>query len=438
MASPRAPASAIRERNLASVLEALRERQPAARADLAARTGLSKPTVGASLRSFEAAGLIREFGRSTGRRGPAASLYELVPDAVLVLGIDIGARYLRAVLADLDGREVDEMSLRLPRARADDVIEGVRAIAERMSARKSSVELAVVGTPGVIDPASGRISAAPNIEGWDGVLAEHLLSDALGVPVLVENDVNLAALGEQQAGAGRDADSFAYLNIGSGLGAGIILHGTLHRGARGAAGEVGFLPVGDDPFARRHREHGGPMEERLSSHALVEIAKQMSNSTRSTLQAPFDVQAIFDSARCGDPLGRELVRYTAEQISVCVAGLTAVVDLELVLLGGGIGVNGDLLLADARAATAKLVPAAPRIECASLGKHAISTGAVAAGLEAARRRVLERIVGPGDGPSGSTPGLTVHEPAPAPKSPVKRNSPSRTSAATAELRPPHD
>lgn len=391
MAELRAPVSALRARNIATLLEALQARRPVSRADLSQVTGLSKPTVGAALRSFQAAGLVREFGRTTGRRGPSASLYDLVPDAVLVLGVDIGARYVRAELADLDGRAIDEVSLPLARPHADEVLASVRAIAERIAPRRGSMELAVIGSPGVIDPISGRISAAPTIEGWEGVLAQSVLADALDLPVQVENDVNLAALGEQQAGAGRSTESFAYLNIGSGLGAGIVLHGNLHRGARGAAGEVGFLPVGADPFAGQ-REHGGAMEAQLSRHALVELAERLSGGIQTSLTRPFEVQALFDAARIGDALGRAVVAHTAQQIAVCVAGLTSVVDLDLVLIGGGVGVNGDLLLADVRTATAELVPAPPHVECAVLGEHAVRTGAVAVALEAARQRLVSRLV----------------------------------------------
>jgi predicted NBD/HSP70 family sugar kinase len=393
MQEPPTASTAIREQNLRAVLEALRERRPASRADLALLTGLSKPTVGTALRRFESAGLVRQYGRTTGRRGPSASLYDLVPDAVLVLGIDIGARYVRGVLCDLNGDPVEELTLQLARPHADEVLESVREIARRIATVIDRTELAVAGSPGVVDPATGRISAAPNIEGWDGVLAEHVLADALGLPVRVDNDVNLAALGEHRAGAGRDVESFAYVNIGSGLGAGIILHGRLHRGARGAAGEVGFLPVGDDPFAATQREHAGAMEARLSSHALVELAERLTaTTTASTLSAPFDVQSLFDAARTGDPLGRAVVAHAAREIAVCVAGLTSVVDLELVLLGGGIGINGELLLPDVRTATAKLVPAPPQIECAALHERAVRTGAIAVGLEVTRRNVVHRLV----------------------------------------------
>ena len=383
----------VREHNTHAVLEALREARPASRADLALRTGLSKPTVGAALRALGGAGLVREYGRTTGRRGPSASLYELVPEAALVLGIDVGARYVRAVLADLDGRSLHETTEQLARPHADAVLESLRAIRSGIEESVERVELAVVGTPGIVDPASGRINAAPNIEAWEGVLAERVIGDVLGLPVRVDNDVNLAALGERTAGGGRDADSFAYLNIGSGLGAGIVLHGQLHRGARGAAGEVGFLPVGADPFEPDGRRHGGPMEARLSDRALVQQAERLSTTAASTLHPPFDVETLFEAARAGDALGRAVVAYAARATAVCIAGLTSVVDLELVLLGGGIGINGgDLLLPEVRAALAELVPAPPEIHRSELGERAVDVGAVAVGLEIARATIVNRVV----------------------------------------------
>jgi predicted NBD/HSP70 family sugar kinase len=387
-----ATSTAIREHNLGAVLDVLRLHRPVSRADLAARTGLSKPTVGGALRTFEAAGLVREYGRTTGRRGPSASLYELVADAVLVLGVDIGARYVRVVLADLDRRPVDEMTLPLARADAASVLGAVREMRERVGDAARRVELAVVGSPGVVDPATGRMSSAPNINGWEGLLAENVLGETLGLPVRVENDVNLAALGEQAQGAGRDVDSFGYLNVGSGLGAGIVLHGHLHRGARGAAGEVGFLPVGSDPFAAEHRAHGGALEARLSSQGLIAEAQRLAGDVESALTPPFEVQALFEAARAGDPLGRAVAAYAARETAVCVASLSAVVDLELVLLGGGIGANDDLLLPDVRAAVRQLVPAPPRIERASLGERAVRVGAVAVALDSARQTVIRRLV----------------------------------------------
>src|SRR4051812_24344994 len=133
MPPPTPVSAAIRERNMGSVLEALRARRPASRADIADMTGLSKPTVGGALRSFESAGLVREYGRITGRRGPAASLYDLVPDAALVLGIDIGSHHVRALVSDLDGETVEELTLELARPDAAAVLESAREIARRVA-----------------------------------------------------------------------------------------------------------------------------------------------------------------------------------------------------------------------------------------------------------------------------------------------------------------
>jgi predicted NBD/HSP70 family sugar kinase len=384
----------IREQNLRALLAVLRDHGPAARADIVARTGLSTPTVSAGLRAFEAELVIREFGRTTGRRGPRASLYDLRHDAVLVLGIDLGARHVRAVLTGLDGEVLEAFDMALARPRADDVLAAVRSLPDRIGTRYDRVELAVVGTPGIVDPESGRVGTVPNIEGWEGILAADAVGEALGLPVQVENDVNLAALGEQARGAGHGIEDFAYLSVGTGVGAGIVVRGRLYRGARGAAGEVAFLPVGPDPFDLPDRRRRGAMEAGLSALGVEGIARRLARSGEAGPAGggPFDAESLFAAARGGDPLGRAVALETARRIATCVAAMTAVLDLELVLLGGGIGANADLLLPDVRAALAQLVPAPPRVEAATLGERAVATGAVAVGLELAVERVIERML----------------------------------------------
>src|SRR3954470_7654883 len=126
MPSPTLISASIREHSMRAMIQACLDGRPFSRADLAARTGLSKPTVSGVLRIFQDAGLVREYGRTTGRRGPSATLYDLVPDIVLTLGIDIGTHYVRAALADLDGRMVDEWTVALPHPRTADILAGLR------------------------------------------------------------------------------------------------------------------------------------------------------------------------------------------------------------------------------------------------------------------------------------------------------------------------
>jgi predicted NBD/HSP70 family sugar kinase len=381
--SSRGPGAELRARNLRAVLGALRATPRLSRAELAARTGLSKPTVGSALRALEDAGLVCEAGRTTGRRGPSASLHEVVADAVLVLGLGIGAGRVRAVAADLAGDVHDEIDVPLDRADAEHVIAAMTAVRERLGDPR--VELAVAGSPGVLDPRSGRIRSSPTLAGWEGAKAEAVLRQGLGVPTLVENDVNLAALGELARGAGRGRSSFAYLSVGAGLGAGLVLGGRLHRGRHGAAGEVGYLAVGPDPMGEA-RPDRGPMEARLSDDAVADIARRLGPDV------PRDPGALYALARQGDPLAAAAVQRIAEAIAVCVASITAVVDLELVLLGGAIGAHDDLLLDPVRTATAALVPYAPDIAAAELGERAVLVGAAALGAERALAATVGRLV----------------------------------------------
>jgi len=382
-------ATALRERSLRAVLDALRAAPRRSRAELAERTGLSKPTVTSALRALADGGLVRERGRTTGRRGPSASLFEPVGAAALVLAVDVGSHHVRALITDLDGITRGETRIRVERPDAEHALSAVRAA--RIALGGASVELAVVGSPGVVDPVTGRIRSSPNIEGWEGAPAEAMLSDALGVEAVVENDVNLAALGELASGAGQGRSSFAYLNVGSGLGAGLVLGGRLHRGRHGAAGEVGYLSVGANPPPGRVGEKG-PMEQLLSQDAIVRAARAIDPG------APDDPRELFAMARRGEQLGQTVIAETVGALASCIASITAVVDLELVLLGGGIGAQADLLLEPVRAATAAMVPYAPEIECGALGDHATLAGAVAVGTELALAAVIGRCLAPGRRP----------------------------------------
>lgn len=371
----------LRERNLNAVLEALWAAPRGSRSELAAQTGLSKPTVASALRALETGGLVRERGRTTGRRGPSASLYEPVVDAALVLGVDVGAHHVRAVLADLDAEIRQETSVDIEHPDARHVLMALRTL--RAELDDPAVELAVVGSPGVVDPVSGRIRSSPQIEGWEGMQAEAVIGAELSVETRVDNDVNLSALGELARGAGRGRNSFVYLNLGSGVGAGLVLEGGLHRGRHGAAGEVGYLAVGPDPAANTTPSRGA-MEKQLSQDAVVAAAVAVDP------EAPRDARELFARARHGDPAGRAAVVQAIEGLTTCIASITAVLDIELVLLGGGIGEQGDLLLEPLRAAVVDLVPYAPDIVVGTLGDRAALTGAAASGAGLARAAVLHR------------------------------------------------
>jgi predicted NBD/HSP70 family sugar kinase len=368
--------SLARELNLQTVYQAVRALHPVSRAELARRLGTSKPTTGRSVDALLAAGLIREADAE----GFGAVFFEPRPDAAVVLGLDVGSRYLRGVLADLDGTQLARADVPLMSCAGPDVVAEAAKLRDDLMARANvdSVAGAAVGLGGVIDPASGRIRVANQAE-LNGFAAASEFRSALGMPVTVENDVNLAALGEGWRGAGDGVRDFAFLAVGSGVGAGLVLGGELHRGHHGAAGEIDYVRPG------REFEPASPAADAFLAHAETRLARF---TDRTTLTSPLTTEAIMAAARAGDRFAISLVRMEADRIARYATILSQVLDLELVVLGGGVGLNSDLLLEPVRRALEPLTPYPPRVEVSRLGASATLTGAVVIAL----RAVLEDLV----------------------------------------------
>jgi predicted NBD/HSP70 family sugar kinase len=368
----------LRHLNERTVLDAIRADAPISRAEISRRVGISKPTVSGALRSLLDTGLVRETENGTGRPGYGALFFEPVPDAALALGLDIGARFLRGAICDLRGEVLARLDVELAGADATTIVGATADLQRRLLAAAELapgvIDTAVVGVPGVIERGSGRVRLADNVHGLEELDVATELAAVLGLAVTVENDVNLAALGEQWRGVGRGVDDFVFLSVGTGLGAGLVLRGELHRGHHGAAGEIDYALGGVD---------GAAMDP--AAPAVSEVARRLAaeRGYATTLGPPFNVPGIFGAARAGDPLARAVVDEEARRIAMQVAPIAAVADVGLVVLGGGIGANGDLLLAPVRSLLERLVPYPPRVEVSSLGDAAVLTGALALGLRKA-------------------------------------------------------
>jgi predicted NBD/HSP70 family sugar kinase len=216
------------------------------------------------------------------------------------------------------------------------------------------------------------------------------LAERLPVPFAIENDIALAALGEQGYGLGAGLRHFVYVSIGTGIGMGIIVDGELYRGARGAAGEIAFLPMGEtDPLAntpgtRRH----GMFESVASAPGVVATAQRLG------MEGPITAKRVFDEARDGDPIAVRAVAHETDHVARALAGVVALLDPELVVLGGGIGGHGaDVLLGAVRDRLETITPLGPpRVEVSPLGDDAVVLGALATGLATARALVFDRAI----------------------------------------------
>ena len=246
-----------------------------------------------------------------------------------------------------------------------------RTAAQRHDIPFERVRVGVVGVPGVPERDSGRIRMAPNIAGLDTFDFASELEDALGMEVYVENDVNLAVQGENWLGAGGGSDNLAFLALGTGIGAGLVLGGQLVRGAAGAAGELGFLPFGTDALSQPAHA-AGALERIVATDGICRRYAE-----RSGRQAT--VPEVFDRADRGDADAVSVLDETAEYLARAVVALCAIADPGLVILGGSIGARAELV-GRVRALLADAVPTPLRIEPSALGARATIAGAAAVAL----------------------------------------------------------
>jgi predicted NBD/HSP70 family sugar kinase/DNA-binding CsgD family transcriptional regulator len=378
----RATPPLLKRLNEHAVLEAIRGGAPISRAEIARRTGISKPTVSLALRGLVRTGVVRETAPEPGRPHYGAVFFEPVPEAALVLALDIGARFMRGAVGDLAGNVRARQDVAVVhgdgRATLEAVVELRDALVAAAGQEPDRIGEAVVGVPGVVAPGDASVSLATNVPGIEGSGFARGLAGRLDLPVRLENDINLAALGEQWRGVARGVDDFLFLSVGTGTGAGLVLHGELHRGRNGAAGELDYAHAGSDLRL-------DPSAEGVAGLA-AELAARHSGST--SLLPPYEPRTIFAAARTGDPFACEIVAEEARRIALHVMPVAAVADVELVVLGGGLGTNGDLLLDPIRGLLAAALPYPPRVEVSALGEAAVLTGALATGVRAARENLL--------------------------------------------------
>jgi predicted NBD/HSP70 family sugar kinase len=373
MAAGRATPPLLKDLNERTVLEAIRASPPISRAEISRRVGISKPTVSQALQSLLGAGLVREAERDGDGPSYGATFFEPVPEAAFVLGLDLGARFVRGAVCDVRGeiraRQDIELSARTAAASLDAIESLSSSLLQAADATPDLVDSVVLGVPGAVDT-EGRISLAENVSGLEGEGFRDELAARVDMPVTIENDINLAALGERWRGIARGVDDFVFLSIGTGLGAGLVLRGELHRGHNGAAGELDYARVG--------------LTEDIDPCAAAVSALADARG----MPAPHDPRTIFASARAGNRVARDVVDEECRRIALHIVPLAAVTDVGLVVLGGGIGANGDLLYDGIRTRLRAWLPSPPRVEASSLGDAAVLTGGLAVGLRAARENVF--------------------------------------------------
>lgn len=388
----RGPVAAGRDATHRVVLESLAVDGSRSRADLGRALGISPASISRAVDGLLGADLVREGARLAARIGRPQTLLEVNPAAAVVVGVSVRSRFVRLLLAGLDGEPLHRLVVeRAPGPPAELVhqLRGLVTEARRAHAPERDVGAVVVGISGAWDARRRRVHAAPDLPGYEGVDLVALLRDALGDLVVgsaidLDNDVNLAALGEHAHGSARGEDDFFYLSLGTGVGGAAVIDGRLHRGAHGFAGEVGFLPVIDGGRLQ-------PLEAVVGRRALERRADARRAADGGLLGGEEDVFALLgDLEDEMDPMVEHVVRHLASALVAVVTTL----DPRLVVLGGGIGRTSGAWAARVRVRLEQLVPQVPGIVSAALGRDASLLGAVVHGTALARSALLaDRVSG---------------------------------------------
>ena len=382
--------SLLRGINDRAALDLLLEHGPLSRTQLGELTGLSKPTAAQLLTRLATAGLVITSGNSHGGPGPRAQLYAVNPDAAHVAALDVTPTRILAAVADLTGRTAGEYELRTPRRAGSDavaqVLHAVDGAAASAGIHRRRLHRLAIGTPGAFDPGTRQLRYARHLPGWHDPHLLQRLHEQLGMPLEVDNDVNLAAIAEMRAGRAEGVEDFVLLWADEGLGAAVVIGGRVHGGATGGAGEVGFLPLPGTPLVRDvRRGNAGGFQELAGGKQVLALARSL-GVRASTPQAA--VARALTTPGAGD----ELLATLAERFALGIAAVVSVVDPSLVVLAGGVLTAGGSRLRDLIAEeVGSLALTRPRLELAGSGERPVLAGALHTALAATRDEVFDTI-----------------------------------------------
>jgi glucokinase-like ROK family protein len=383
-----------RLQGLATVLDVVRKHGASTRPRLAHATGLSRAVVTQRVAELVEYGVLAEgeLGPSTGGRAPR--LVRFRADVGYLLVADLGATSIDVAVADLSGTILAHLQEPCDIAAGPDVVlqrvdELFRTCVEELDEVPGSLWGIGIGVPGPVEFESGLPIAPPIMPGWDRYPVRERFA-VYGVPVWVDNDVNVMALGELRAGLARGHDHVVFIKIGTGIGAGIVVDGVLHRGAQGCAGDVGHMQVVDDADLDVLCRCGnlGCLEALAGGGALARDATAAARAGRSAfLAAQLEEQGALgahDVARAathGDPVSVDLITHGGRLIGQTLAGIVNFFNPSLIVIGGGVAGAGDLLLASIRETVyRRSLPLATRelvVQRSTLGELAGVTGAAA-------------------------------------------------------------
>jgi glucokinase-like ROK family protein len=363
--------------NTIVILETIQANGSITRPEIIRKTGLSFSTVLRSTEKLIQSGLIVESGLEASTGGRRSTLLKLNDDDKVVIGIDMGGTKILGGLISLSGNILTkikvEVDITSSQTSLDQLFEIIQQLIEESKQRNLRPIGIGVGVPGITDSKGGEIVYSPSL-GWEKIHLKDMLDERFHLPVVVENDVNLMALGEYGYGVGRGVPNLVLLAFGTGIGSGIIIDGRLYRGSTFSAGEIGHMVPGQKFLSGKYEHTHGALEFMCSGTGIAKIANTYL-SEQNPAAAPITAKDVFNSARKGEEWAARIVSDVVDYITISVASTIVLLDPEEIIFSGGVFESADLLLEPIKTRLDGLIPMHPNIVLSDLGPQAAIMGA---------------------------------------------------------------
>jgi predicted NBD/HSP70 family sugar kinase len=374
----------LRSINDRGALDLFLEHGRLSRTDIARMTGVSKPTASQVLARLEQARLVVPAAVTGGHPGRGAQLYQLDRTAAYAAAVDVAPRRIHVQVADITGAVVGEHLLTgASRASGSGPARALAALDSALDAAglsRGDLDCVVLGAPGSYDADADRLKYARHVPGWQTVGLVAVLQQQVGTTVLVENDVNLAAVAERRLGAARETSDFFLLWVDDGIGGALVIDDRLHRGFSGGAGEVAFLPLPRAEVVRKPvRGNTGAFQSWVGPDQVVALAAAHGLSGRS------QVEVVAAAAAQDGAAPRRFLSELAARYALGLSAVIAVVDPSAVILTGAVPTaGGELLRGLISAELDKIAIATPPVRLSTVAGNPVLTGALVAALDHAR------------------------------------------------------
>lgn len=377
---PTITSTEMRGINRSTILELIRRESPIARSTIAQRLGISLPTVMRIVDGLIEDGFVRPQGKTEWSGGRRRSLLEFNADGYVVLGVDMGGtEKMYGAVSEVGGNIINEADVDRQGASGEECYRLLIKLIDNLLAspglRGRKVRGIGVGAPGITHHREGIVKWAYALN-WENFPLKEKLIKRYKMPITVDNDVNLAALGEHWFGAGQNIQNMVMIVDGAGIGAGIIIDGTLYRGSREASGEIGHTIPGREFLGKSFSDFGG-LESVASGTAMIKKARTV---LRSRKDAPnlnnLRADDIFECAQRGEKWASSIVDDLIDYLAIAIANLSVSFDPELIVLGGGVTSYASMLVGPILHRIEGMIPTPPELVASSLGLRATVMGAI--------------------------------------------------------------